>query len=118
MAGHILASGQVYVSGQLPIAADGSHNQAASFEEQARLAMQNMLAVVEAAHGSRDTVVRVTAYIVGTENWPVFNRVYAEAMGHARPARTVVPVPGLHYGYLVEIDAIALRRQADQASSA
>jgi 2-iminobutanoate/2-iminopropanoate deaminase len=41
------------------------------------------------------------------ENWPAFNSVYAEVMGEARPARSVVPVPELHYGYLVEIDAIA-----------
>jgi enamine deaminase RidA (YjgF/YER057c/UK114 family) len=30
-------------------------------------------------------------------------------MGEHRPARTVVPVPVLHHGYRIEIDAIALR---------
>jgi 2-iminobutanoate/2-iminopropanoate deaminase len=44
---------------------------------------------------------------VGVENWPHFNAIYAEVMGEARPARSVVPVPELHYGYQVEIDAIA-----------
>ena len=28
----------------------------------------------------------------------------------AEPARTVVPVPELHHGYLVEVEAIAVRR--------
>lgn len=51
----------------------------------------------------------LTAYIVGVVNWPAFNKVYAELMGDARPARTVVPVPELHHGYLVEVDAIGVR---------
>jgi len=52
----------------------------------------------------------MTAYIVGVENWPAFNRIYAEVFGDAKPARTVVPVPELHHGYLVEVEAIAVRR--------
>jgi 2-iminobutanoate/2-iminopropanoate deaminase len=31
----------------------------------------------------------------------------------ARPARAVVPVPALHYGYLIEIDAVAVRRKKE-----
>ena len=53
--------------------------------------------------------MRVTAYVVGIENWPVFDRIYAELFGEARPARAVVPVPELHHGYLVEIEAVAAR---------
>ena len=36
-----------------------------------------------------------------------FNEVYAEFLGEHRPARTVVPVSALHYGSLIEIEAIA-----------
>ena len=46
----------------------------------------------------------------GRQNWPAFNRIYAEMFGDAKPARTVVPVPELHHGYLVEVEAIAVRR--------
>ena len=35
--------------------------------------------------------------------------VYAALLQDACPARTVVPVPELHHGYLVEVDAIAVR---------
>ncbi|WP_296741166.1 RidA family protein [Mesorhizobium sp.] len=106
----ILANGLIYVSGQLPVAADGSHNVEASFETQVRIALDNMIAVIKAAGGSCDTLVCVTAYIAGVDNWPTFNRIYAEVLGDSRPARTVVPVPTLHYGYLVEVDAVALVR--------
>ena len=99
--------GLVYVSGQLPVAPDGTHHPNADFADQSRLAIRNMLAVVEAAGGSVDKLLKVTVYIVGVDNWPRFNTVYAELLGDACPARSVVPVPALHYGYLVEIDAIA-----------
>ena len=99
----------IYVSGQLPIAPDGTHHSEADFEQQARLAIRNMIAVVEAAGGSAATLLKVTVYLVGVENWPRFNTVYAEILGDARPARSVVPVPELHYGYLVEVDAVAAR---------
>jgi 2-iminobutanoate/2-iminopropanoate deaminase len=64
---------------------------------------------VTEAGSSPERVLRVTAYVVGVENWPVFNRIYAELFGAAKPARTVVPVPELHHGYLVEIEAVASR---------
>jgi 2-iminobutanoate/2-iminopropanoate deaminase len=99
----------IYVSGQLPIAPDGTHHSEADFEQQARLAIRNMIAVVEAAGGSAATLLKVTVYLVGVGNWPRFNTVYAEILGDARPARSVVPVLELHYGYLVEVDAVAAR---------
>lgn len=101
----------LFVSGQLGIRQDGSHTADDIFEVQARQALQNMLAVLDAAGSGPQDVLKVTVYIVDVANWPRLNKVYAEVMGDARPARAVVPVPALHYGYLVEIDAIAVRRQ-------
>lgn len=113
-AGHyaqaIRAGDMLYVSGQLPIRADKAPLDEMGFAAQARQAIANMLAILEAAGGIPEDLCRVTAYIVGVENWPEFNRVYADMLGDARPARTVVPVPELHYGYLVEIDAVAALR--------
>jgi enamine deaminase RidA (YjgF/YER057c/UK114 family) len=57
----------------------------------------------------------VTAYIVGVENWPLFNRVYADVFGDAWPARSVVPVSELHHGYLIEVEAIVARPDAWRA---
>lgn len=99
--------GLVYVSGQLGLRADGSHTTHFSFEDQARQAMQNVLSILADAGLGAENVLKVTAYIVGVANWPAFNAVYAEMMGTARPARCVVPVPELHHGYLIEIEAVA-----------
>ena len=105
----------VYVSGQLGIRPDGSHTCKASFEDQATQALSNLLNVLRLAGCGPNDIVKVTAYVVGVENWASFNQVYADLFGDAKPARTVVPVPALHYGYLVEVDAIAALR-VDPAS--
>lgn len=102
----------VFTAGQLGIRPDGSHTCALSFEDQVRQALANMLAALHAAGAVPSDILKVTAYIVGVENWPRFNAIYAEVMGAARPARSVVPVPELHYGYLIEIEAIAVRASA------
>ncbi|MBB3135839.1 reactive intermediate/imine deaminase [Rhizobium pisi] len=113
-----LAGQHLYISGQLPIRPDGAPLPDDRFETQAGQAIENMLAVLQAAGGTPDNLVRVTAYIVGVSNWPRFNQVYAARLGEARPARTVVPVSELHYGYLVEIDAIAVLAQDTPARQA
>src|ERR1700755_2335341 len=99
----------VFVSGQLPVTLEGKIIADASFEEQARLALANMLAIVKAAGSRPDRVLKVTVYLAGVEYWPKFNALYAEAFGDAKPARSVVPGPALHYGALVELEAIAAR---------
>ena len=99
----------VFVSGQLPVRPDGSPIADRPFEEQARQALDNLFAALAAAGSSPDRVLRVTVYVVGIEHWPTFNRLYAEGFGDAKPARAVVPVPELHHGCLVEVEAVATR---------
>lgn len=104
----VSAGGFVYVSGQLPVLPDGTHAPEADFAAQAAQALANLFAALAAAGTSRQAIVKVTVYVTDIADWPVFNALYAQAMGDHRPARTVVPVPVLHYGYRIEIDAVAL----------
>ena len=105
----VRAGGFIHVSGQLPITPGTTPgNQSAPFEAQARLVIQNFLAIVAAGGAKMQDVVKVTAYIVGSANWPAFNKAFTEAFGDHKPARSVVPVPELHHGYLIEVDGIAL----------
>ena len=75
--------------------------------QQARQVLANVRAAVEGAGSSLDRVLKCTVYITDIALWPEFNRLYAEAFGAHRPARSVVPVPVLHYGYSLEMEAIA-----------
>lgn len=101
--------GLIFVSGQLPVSLEGKALSDKSFEEQTRQAIANMLSIVKAAGSAPDRVLKVTAFIVGIENWPAFNAVYTEVLGAHKPTRSVVPVPALHHGCLIELEAIAAR---------
>ncbi|MFC5422641.1 RidA family protein [Bosea eneae] len=103
----------VFVSGQLAPRPDGSPTAGEPFAVQARQALDNLLAVLAAAGCGPADVLKVTAYLAGAAHWPDFNTIYAEVFGADKPARTVVPVPELHHGYLIEIEAVAVRRQTD-----
>ncbi|SCW72672.1 MULTISPECIES: RidA family protein [unclassified Pseudomonas] len=103
----VLHQGVLYVSGQLPVRADGSHSVDQPFEVQAAIALDNLMAILGAAGRSPNDLLKVTVYVVGIEHWPAFDRIYAHYLGEHRPARAVVPVPALHHGYLIEIEALA-----------
>ena len=104
-------AGLVFTSGQLPRLPDGTHTADRSFEEQVRLTLDNLDRVLTLAGTSRNRVLHVTAFLVGIDHWEAFNPIYADYFGDWRPARTVVPVPALHFGYLVEIHAVAAAGQ-------
>ena len=108
----VVHAGVVYVAGQLPIDPNAPDTQLATFEEQARRVLDNVIAILEAAGSGAGLILRATVYITDLKHWPAFNSVYAEKLGAHKPARTVVPVMGLHYGYLVEMDAVAALRDS------
>lgn len=106
------AGGFVFISGQLPVTQDGEKKADASFEEQSKLALQNVDACLAGAGVSRQHLVSVRVYVTDINQWPTFNRIYGEWIGDFRPARAVAGVAELHYGFAVEIEAMALAPQA------
>ncbi|MBY8949578.1 RidA family protein [Pseudomonas sp. SH10-3B] len=107
--------GVLYVSGQLPVRANGEHSAGQPFAVQASIALDNLVAILgEAGLGPRD-LLKVTVYVVGIEHWPAFDQIYARYLGEHKPARAVVPVPVLHHGYLIEIEAVARTAQEQPA---
>ena len=103
----VVHAGIVYVAGQLPIVPGEPQLKLEGFERQAEQVLDNVEAILEASGSSLARVLKATVYIADIAHWPRFNELYARRMGMHRPARTVVPVAGLHYGYLVEMDVIA-----------
>jgi 2-iminobutanoate/2-iminopropanoate deaminase len=103
----VVAHGMVYVAGQLPIEPSGHKLVDSSFEAQAAQTLRNVEAAIVAAGSSKNQLVHVRVYIADIDFWPAFNAIYASWVGEHRPARAVVPVPGLHHGFLLEIEAIA-----------
>jgi reactive intermediate/imine deaminase len=104
----VSANGLVYVSGQLPIAPDGSKLNEASFDQQAKQVLDNVALALRGAGSDVSRLLQVRVYVTDIESWPTFNTLYAAWAGDARPARAVVPVPQLHYGFKLEVEAVAL----------
>ena len=104
----VAANGFVFVSGQLPITPDGTKLNDASFEQQARQVLDNVALALAAAGSAVERLVQVRVYVTDIASWPAFNALYAQWAGAARPARAVVPVPELHYGFKIEVEAMAL----------
>jgi len=105
----ILAEGRfLFVSGQIPIDPETGELVDGPIEEQAGRAIENFLAVVEAAGGSVENVVKVTVYIKDMGLYSRFNEVYEKYFSTSKPARAVVEVSELPKGVDVEIEGIAV----------
>jgi 2-iminobutanoate/2-iminopropanoate deaminase len=103
-----VANGFVFVSGQLPIDAKGGKLTQASFAEQARQVLANVENILKAAGSGVDRLVQVRVYVDDVANWPEFNAIYAGWAGASRPSRAVVPTGALHYGFKIEVEAVAV----------
>lgn len=104
----VVAAGLAWVAGQLPIDAQGHKLSDAPFEVQARQVLANVEAALHAAGSTPGQLVQVRVYLTDIDHWPAFNLLYAQWLGAHRPARAVVPVPALHFGFLIEVEAVAL----------
>ena len=104
----IVANGFVFVSGQLPMDPATGQVVSGGIERQTECALRNVELVLAAAGSALDQVVQMTIYISDGDLWGPVNAVYAAVMGSHRPARAIVPVSPLHYGALIEIQAVGL----------
>ena len=102
----VVHNGFVFVSGQLPIVPGQTEHTVGTIEEQTEQCLRNVERVLVAAGSSLSQCVQMTLYIADGDMWARVNAVYAKVLGDHRPARAVVPVKDLHYGYQIEIQAV------------
>lgn len=110
----VVAGDQVWVSGQLPVDAQGRPLGDQPFEVQARQVLANVEAALRAAGSAPERLLQVRVYLTDIAHWGAFNTIYAAWLGPHRPARAVVPVPALHFGLLLEVEAVALTLPDDR----
>jgi 2-iminobutanoate/2-iminopropanoate deaminase len=97
----------LFVSGQLPLDPE-TNTMPDDVREQTRQAMSNIRAIVEAAGGSLDQVVRCGIFVTDLADFTAINEEYASFFSGDYPARATVQVAALPLGAKVEIDAIAI----------
>ena len=103
----IIHDNTVYVSGQLPVDPTTGEKRLGSIEEQTEQVLKNISGILKAAGSDLNQVIKTTIYISDIELWGRVNTVYARFFGEHRPARAVVPTRNLHFGFQIEIEAIA-----------
>ncbi len=112
-AGHysqaVITGDLIFVSGQLPINPDSKEKVNGTVEDQTLQVLENLNKILEAAGSGLRNVIKTTVYISDIALWDKVNEVYATFFGDHKPARAVVPTRDLHFGFKIEIDAIAIR---------
>ncbi len=103
----IACEGWLYASGQAALDPATGELVGGGFEPEARQVMANLRAVLASAGCTFADVVKATIFVVDLADFPVLNRIYGEAMGDHRPARSTVQVAALPKGAVVEIDMVA-----------
>jgi 2-iminobutanoate/2-iminopropanoate deaminase len=98
----------VFVSGQIPLDPDGKIV-GYTPKDQARKALQNLSATLDAAGLTLAHVVKTTIFLKDMDEFGAVNDVYAEFFAEPYPARSTVEVARLPKELHVEIEAIAYR---------
>jgi 2-iminobutanoate/2-iminopropanoate deaminase len=99
-------NGLVFVAGQLSIDPTGE-KKLGPIEEQTEQALNNVHAILKAAGSDWDRVLKMTVFVADINLWDAVNKVYSRILGENRPARAIIPCGELHYGFLIEIEAVA-----------
>ena len=101
----VLIDGMLYVSGQAAVDFKTSKFVLGTIEEETHRTLQNIRAIIEAAGGSMEGVVKCTVHLSDINLFDRYNAVYATYFTGIRPARTTVQSV-LGNGIKVEIDCI------------
>ncbi|MDX3904991.1 MAG: RidA family protein [Pigmentiphaga sp.] len=105
-AGHYVyamqAGSMVYLSGVLPDLPRGQ-----DFASQFDTCFTRVEAILASGGLGLPHLVQCTVYLADIGLWDEFNQLYRRRLGSHRCARTVVPVGSLHFGALIEVQAVA-----------
>lgn len=104
----VKTGGMVFCSGQIPIDVATGEFVSNDVGEQAHQVLKNLIAVLEAAGGGLDNVVKTTVFLADMNDFGIVNEIYAEYFGDNKPARATVQAARLPRDARVEIDCIAV----------
>lgn len=105
--------GLLYISGQLPVDQLTGEHCKGSIQQQAEQIFKNFNNLLEAAGTHKNQVLKVVIYITDIREWDQVNSAYEMFFGDHYPARSIVPVGPLHYGFKMEMEGIAKIPQED-----
>ena len=104
----VKANGFIFLSGQCPFAADGSGPVRGTIEEQTRLALDNVKAILDEVGNGLESVVKSTVFLADMNDFQAVNAVYAEYFPENPPARSCYQVAKLPFDVSVEVEVVAV----------
>ena len=104
----LTAGSMLFTSGQLGLN-PATGELGAGIEEQTRLSLSNVQAILEEAGFAKTDVVKTVIFLKNMGDFATVNGIYADFFGDHKPARSCVEVAQLPKGGLVEIEVIANR---------
>jgi 2-iminobutanoate/2-iminopropanoate deaminase len=109
----VVAGDVCYVSGQIALDSGTGQFRAGTIQEEADLAMRNLLAVARTAGFAPADFVCVTVLLADMDEFAAFNEVYgAFWSADALPTRMAYQVGRLPLGAKVEIQGVAVRQRS------
>lgn len=97
----------LFTSGQIAIDPKSSELVNGKVEDQTKLVLENLKAVLAASGSSLDKVVKTTIFLKDMNDFSKVNEIYARYFNDSKPARSTVEVSCLPKSVLIEIDCIA-----------
>jgi 2-iminobutanoate/2-iminopropanoate deaminase len=99
----------LFVSGQIPIdPSTGNLIDDKTIQAQTRRVLQNVIAIVEAAGGSSQNIVKTTVFLQNMTDFAEMNAVYSTFFTSTPPARSTIEAARLPRDVSIEIDCIAV----------
>ena len=87
---------------------DEGHIKSYDIEKQCHSVFKNVRTVLEEAGSSWDKLIDVTVFLTNMkDDFPIFNRIYAEYFKDSQPCRTTVEVTALPTPIAIELKCIA-----------
>lgn len=102
----IKVNNTVYISGQIPLVPDTMEVLDGSVEEQIHQVFKNLQAIIEAAGGNFENVVKLNIFLTDLSNFPTVNQVMSQYFSEPYAARAAIGVKELPKDVPVEMDAV------------
>ena len=97
----------LFTSGQIGMVPATGAIVGPDIESQTKQVLANLTAVVHAAGGDLDSIVKTTVFVKHIDDFGTINALYADHFGPHKPARSLVEAARLPKDVLIEIECIA-----------
>jgi 2-iminobutanoate/2-iminopropanoate deaminase len=104
----ILVGNLFFSAGQIPIVPETGEIIMDNFPDAVQQTLSNLIAVVEAAGGNAESIVKITIFLRDMEKFSQLNQVFTKFFPSNPPARSAVEVCRLPKDVDIEMECIAI----------